>query len=272
MRFDLIIICSLVVLWSANLCAQSPEADLVGEIQKAYESLNYQEAEIKADAALGKYDSFTPEQLVEIHKVLGLIYFTQGKTRQSEEQFRLALSIDPGLKLDPLLVSPKILDFFNGIQLKRKQNDLQKPENPEIRYVFLHDLRPAAALRSMVLPGWGQLYKKDKRKGVVFLSLWGAGVIGSVVSHSKMQNAKDAYLAETNSEFIESKYDTYNAWFKRRNNLMIASAAIWVLSYFDAIISNSRLDYGDDQKANLNVDPISSPQDSFFQLGFKFSF
>ncbi|MCH7755947.1 tetratricopeptide repeat protein, partial [candidate division KSB1 bacterium] len=144
--------------------AQTSSTTLLQEIQKAYNELNYTEAEIKARSALENYQDFTSSQLTEVHKTLALIYYSQNKPTESRRQFEVALSLNPELKLDPLFVSPKILEFYDLIKAewqlsKQQNNDIQN----EIRYVLVNDPRPSAALRSMILPGWGQVYKSEKR-------------------------------------------------------------------------------------------------------------
>ena len=88
--------------------AQTNSTMLLKEIQKAYNELNYTEAEIKAKSALESYQDFTSSQLTEVHKTLALIYYSLNRSTESRRQFEVALSLNPELKLDPLFVSPKI--------------------------------------------------------------------------------------------------------------------------------------------------------------------
>ncbi len=239
--------CSLTMFGLALLCAalwqtgtshaQSRAARIIVEIQEAYEQLNYQEADIKARAALHDYQSFSPAQLTEIHKILGLIGFSSGATDQARQQFELALAITPDLQLDPLYVSPKILEFFESIKTERlsREQDIGASDQ-QIRYVVVEDPRPGAAMRSMVLPGWGQLYKKEKRKGLVLTGLWTAGLIGTAVAHFARNNAEDTYLAETDPARVDARFDDFNRLHKIRNNLALFSAGVWLFSYLDAIL------------------------------------
>lgn len=227
----------LGLILSSAAFGQNAERHLIEEIQTAYNQLNYPEAEIKAQAALKDFQRFTPAQLTEIHKILGLIYFSQNKEDAARLQFENALALSPDLKLDPLFVSPKIVEFFEEIKNARtsKMHEAGSPR-AEARYVLVHDPRPAAAMRSMILPGWGQLYKGEKTKGRLLLGLWSAGVIGSVAAHVARANAEDKYLTETDPDRIESRYNTFNTFHKLRNNLLIFSGGVWLFSYLDAII------------------------------------
>lgn len=216
---------------------QNKDTALLEEIRNAYNQLDFTESEIKAKSALHNYQRFSPAQLTEIHKILALIYYSQNKTDEARQHFENALALTPDLKLDPLFVSPKILDFYNQIKEEWKLRIKNSSDaKTEVRYVLVQDSRPAAALRSMLLPGWGQLYKGEKTKGRLLVALWGVGVAGSVISHVAREHAQDKYLSETNAAKIESRYNTFNNLHKLRNNLLIFSAGIWVYSYVDSIL------------------------------------
>ncbi|MFQ5753358.1 MAG: hypothetical protein ACE5HI_15310 [bacterium] len=220
--------------------SQNKEARLVQEIRNAYDKIKYTEAETKAQAALKEYQRFTPAQLTEIHKILALIYYSQNNAVAAKEHFENALSLNPDLTLDPLFVSPKILDYFNQLKLTWQLKSKRDSETgSEVRYLLVQDRRPVAAFRSMILPGWGQIYKGEKRKGLVLSTLWGVGIAGSVVTHLARESAENKYLSETNPSTIQSRYHTFNTLHKLRNNFLIFSAGVWIYSYLDAILKES---------------------------------
>lgn len=231
-----------LLLVSCNfLYAQQSEEKLLEEVRTAYNQLNYEEAEIKANAALSNYQRFTPTQLTEIHKILGIIYFSQNRAAEAKQQFENALSLTPQLSLDPLYVSPKIIEFFNEVKQGWQTKTKEKANSEgEIRYLVMQDPRPAAAMRSMLLPGWGQTYKGQRSKGRVLMALWGVGVVGSLVAHIKRQDAEDKYLSERDPGKIQSRFNTFDTFHKVRNSLLIFSAGVWIYSYVDALLSHSR--------------------------------
>lgn len=252
-----------ILIKSTSVFSQGTEDKLLEEIRDAYNQLNYTEAVIKAKMALQNYERFNSAQLTEIHKILALIFFSQNESEKARIHFENALSLTPELILDSLFVSPKILDFFNRVKEEREQK-LEKESNPksEIRYVLVQDPRASAALRSMILPGWGQLFKGEKTKGKVLLSLWSLGIVGSVVSHLARERAEDKYLSETNPAKIESRYNTFNTYHKLRNNLILFSAVIWIYSYFDAVLKGRPLhiESSSSKNAFLIFPSISSQQ------------
>lgn len=261
----------LLSLQSGVSRAQSPQEALVTEIRRAYENLNYREAEIKAREALKAYQRFTAAQLTEIHKILGLIYFTENDLEQAGEHFESALSLTPSLTLDPVYVSPKILEFFNTVKQESEQATSDAPDRGEIRYVLVEDPRPAAVIRSMILPGWGQLYKHEKTKGRLLLALWGLSVSGAVAAHFVREDAEEAYLNEADPGQIDSRYDRFDTFHKLRNNLILLSAGVWLFSYLDAALNESppdRMNPGPEY--GLHLQPAASPQQLGLSLSFQF--
>jgi len=223
--------------------AQDFESRLLAEIQKAYEEFNYPEAEIKANTALSEDHKFTANQLTEIYKILGLIAFTQNRREEAARHFESALTLAPELQLDKMMVSPKILEFFEEIRAQFQSPKISANKDlgkGSIRYVLVKDKRSAAAFRSMLFPGWGQLYKEDRMKGIFFMSAWSVGAIATIATHIARSNAEDRYLAETDPLRVSARFDTFNRLHKLRNSLALFSAAVWIASYFDALLTQPK--------------------------------
>lgn len=228
----------LLAGYPAPLHGQPTPQTRIAEIQAAYQQLDYKTAKEKALAALADYEAFTPAQLTEIHTLLALVYFSENEPEAARLQFEAALSLTPSLTLDPLLVSPKIRDFFAQVKEGWGQRQPAADERPAvIRYIQVEDRRTAAAIRSFLLPGWGQHYKGETAKGWLFTSLWGAALTGTVVAHLQRRQAQHTYETENDPDRIRDRYASFNAWHKARNNLALATAGIWLLSYLDALIT-----------------------------------
>jgi len=213
--------------------SQTSSDTLLIEIRKLYQNLEYSPAEIKTKQALLNYNQFTTGELVELHKYLALIYFAQNKLEDSRQQFKTALELSPGLVLSPLYVSPKIIDFFNRIKLSAS-SETKSNQDLQVRYIIVKDRRFPAVLRSTVLPGWGQVYKGDKKKGITLISLWSMGLSGLLITQFKQSQAKQDYLDAVELAEIESRYKTYNNYYKTRNSMALFMSAVWLYAYFDA--------------------------------------
>ena len=240
---------SVMPAWS-----QVTEAPRLDTIWEAYQALDYAGAQALAEAALIAYDA--PEDLAQVHVVLGLIAFSQNDQQTARRQFTDALVLDPTVELDALLVSPKTLDFFGEIRTRLAQASGDDALASEVtpRYVLVPDRRAEAALRSMVLPGWGQLYKGERTKGRILLGVWGIAVAGTVSAHVLRQQSRDTYLDAVDPDEVLERYDTFNQWHKTRNALVLGTAVIWVYSYLDALVVGGRLP----RRRNLHITPTFS--------------
>lgn len=258
-----------VLLLSVTVVSGQDQNDtaLLREIEQAYNELNFTEAEIKAEAALGNHERFKVDELTQIHKILGLIYFSENRQAEARTEFENALALTPALELDPMMVSPKIMEFFDQLKADFIREQHNSDARSRVRYVLVSDPRPAAALRSMVLPGWGQLYKGEQRKGIVLISLWTAGIIGSVATHVVRNDARDAYLAEKNPDEIEARFDRFDTFHKLRNSLVLFSAGVWLFSYFDAILKNQSQRPA---KQPFSVSPALSRDRASLQFSWRF--
>ena len=254
-RTSALVLCLMLAVLPAH--GQSSGAAVVAEIRQAYERLDYAEAEAKAREALAANADLTVDQLVEIHTLLGLIAFSDNRETEARAQFLSALTLNPDLELDPLLVSPKILAFFDELkQSQRRATTEEDPAAGAVRYVRVEDPRAAAAMRSLLLPGWGQQYKGQKTKGWLLTGLWGLAAAGTVAAHLRRNQTRDAYLAETNPDLVRARYDTFNTWHKVRNNLALATALLWAYSYFDALLVRPAPPGG--RRLLITADPLSA--------------
>ena len=245
---------------------QPSGAAVVAEIRQAYERLDYAEAEAKAREALAANADFTVDQLVELHTLLALIAFSDNREAEARAQFLSALTLNPDLELDPLLVSPKILAFFDELRRDRRRAAPEEDPAAAIRYVRVEDPRAAAAMRSLLLPGWGQQYKGQKTKGWILTGLWSVAAAGTVVAHIRRKQTRDAYLAETNPDLVPARYDTFNTWHKARNNLALATALLWAYSYFDALLFRPAPPAG--RRLLITADPLSARPRLWLRLRF----
>ncbi len=224
-----------LLLAAPSLAQSGDPSGLMAAMRDAYERLDYDTAERRAREALTAYDAFSADQLVEVHTTLGLILHARNEPLEARAQFAAALSLDPSLELDPLLVSPKTMDFFEEIKADGRSTE-RIDQAPTIRYVRVRDLRPAATLRSLAVPGWGQLYKGDRTKGWALISIWSATVAGTVAAHLLRSNARQAYLDATNPDEIAGQFDTFVAWHRTRSAFALGAATVWGVAALDALI------------------------------------
>ena len=125
----------LLLVLAAGPGAAQP-AGVVEAVEAAYERLDYVAAEDLARAALGDYEAHPPDALVRLHTLLGLILYARGDALEAATQFRAALTLDPSLVLDPLLVSPATIDFFEDIRVSvQREQGAEATPGAVVRYV-----------------------------------------------------------------------------------------------------------------------------------------
>ena len=92
-----------------------------------------------------------------------------------------------------------------------------------------------AGYRSAIVPGWGQFYKKNKKKGIIFMS----GAVGSIGFFLYAQNEYNYNinrLEEAASLDIQQEYSSRADEFKSYKNIALgAAAAVWIWSIVDAV-------------------------------------
>ncbi len=213
---------------------QSSFDDPVEPVRSAYESLDYTLAERLGRTILEQVNGLRPDQLVEIHTFLALIDYSQNDPEGARTHFMAALSLNPSLELDPVLVSPVIRGFFTA--LKEETLAGERTDAQLIRYIAVQDARPAAALRSMLLPGWGQWYKRDHVKGGLFGAAFLGAAGAAAAAHLTYRRRLDRYEAETDPDLVPGRYDDANGWYRTRNGLLVGAAVVWAAAYVDALI------------------------------------
>lgn len=213
-------------------------ADLLRAMREATARLDYPAAEARAREALARPDGLSPDELVEVHAALGTVLHARGATTEARDQFRAALSLNPSLTLDPVLVSPLTLQLLEDVRAEVSATPTRAPTTT-VRYVVLPDRRPGAALRSAVLPGWGQFHKGDRRRGWAFAVGVGAAAAGTVATHFAYRGARARYLDARTPDEAEAAYGPMNRLYHWRSALGVATAAGWVLAVGDALATGA---------------------------------
>ncbi len=224
--------------------AQHPQAKYEQMVQ-AFQQLDYKLAEKIGREIVANYSAYTPIELLETHKILGVIAFIDGYAQEARIQFEQALSIDRSTQLDSVIVSPKIIQAFNDIKSKYVfgPKPIAGEPSPSYRYLLIQDPRPAAAWRSLLLPGWGQFYKNDLPKGYVVATAAATAALTTGIFHWLQKQAHTKYLQATEPVQIEDKYHRYNQLYQARNSAAILTGGIWLYSFLDALLCQPRPSY-----------------------------
>ena len=203
------------------------------QIEALYNSAQYVTAELEARRLYEEMD-LTDSARVQIEKWVAFSLIAQGKSSIARERFVTLLSINPDFELDPVLTSPKILSVFYEAKTKfLSQRKIQTDSGMQTA-----ELSPSATYRTIVFPGWEQLYQGRTTSGVIFLSA-GVASLGTGVAFELLRSdARRQYLKASVPSDISKKYNSYNTYRKAEMYSFIAYAVVYVASEID-ILSNS---------------------------------
>jgi len=123
-----------------------------------------------------------------------------------------------------------------------------------------------AGYRSLLVPGWGQFHKKNRKKGYLFISA-AVTSTGSFLYTQNEYNYNINRLQEATSLEIQQEYSSRADEFKSYKNISLgAMAAVWIWSVVDAVSNDGAPKY-----ANNNID-IRLVSDKSQQLAFNLKY
>ncbi|MBN2012085.1 tetratricopeptide repeat protein [candidate division KSB1 bacterium] len=228
-NFLVTLICILLSIPGSGIAQDNVES-----MQDAFHRLDYATAQSIAESILVNWQQYRPSDLETVHKVLGVILYSDGDLQQAQRQFEQAIQLNRQAELDPVYVSPKIITFFNEIKAAYQPESGQQTQ---VRYVLAPDRRPGAVMRSALIPGWGQIHKGQVRKGWVLITAATASTVALVGTAWQTQQKRDLYMDATTPIAIESTYNTYNTWYKRRQVSGYIMGALWSVAIIDALVT-----------------------------------
>ena len=138
---------------------------------------------------------------------------------------------------------------------------------PEIAYSNKYSFQDAG-FRSLIIPGWGQFYKKTNGKGIIFAT-------AAVASIGTFIYADNEHAYNINRSNETSNLDLKKAFAARAGdyttikNLCLGAAAVtWVLGTIDAISTEGTLKY-DNSSLRLGLAPS---MDKYINLSINYNF
>ena len=125
--------------------------------------------------------------------------------------------------------------------------------------------------RSICIPGWGQMYKKQYVKGAIILAAEAALVTSIVI----FENQRSAYMSKAMSNFDPNAIQFYNNHANTsknvRNGFIAGAVALYVYNIVDAIVAKGKIRYNKPSNKFLSVIPyISTESDMGICMSYKF--
>jgi len=226
-------------------------ANPLPEMQSLYRNLNFVEVINTGRQFLQSTKSVPPADLIAITELMALSFYQMGEIDSASTYFLSLLSIDPKHELDPIQTSPKIIQFYEQLKKEFLEREEKQAVPSYRKYIFLKDPRPAAAWRSAIFPGWGQIFKGQNKKGLVVGGMFSTLFTATVISWVQEKRFHDRYLAARQPADIENKYKLYNNWYKARRYLTVLTFSSWVYAFVDALWTPAIL-----PQASMNRDGV----------------
>ena len=213
-------------------------SDMPADISELYSAGQYSEMAAIVDSIVADPSNMTISQLARFHMWKGFAMVGMGQRLRARTEFAIARELDPEIELDPLEVSPKIIDEFRQATASLSTDPDRDDTSYTSRYILLKDERPLAAVQSLLLPGWGQWNMGRRYRGVAFGTTAIAMTMGYFISGDRERDARHDYLRAPASE-IEDRYDDYDLWYKTHRAFGYGVAATWMLGILDVLTGPS---------------------------------
>lgn len=223
------------------LCAQEG-SPTVAQVQRAYEALKFEEAERLGRLALERGGQYSAAELVQLHLIMAYLGYLHEQAEVARANFESALSLQPDLTLDSLLVSPKIVRMFEKVKSEYRVG--LSASKPSIKYVMVEDLRLGALRRSLLVPGWGQRHLQSMTRGVIYTAGFALAAGAGLALHVAQKQAQRSYLDATTPQQIERRYEIYNQRYRWRNAALMAAGGIWALNVLEVLLVEPRASLG----------------------------
>lgn len=249
--------------------------DSLSSMKRKFDQFKYVDVIAMANKLLLMKAPFSKEDILDIYKLKGISHYSLSEDDAAKKSFIEILRIDTAYTLDSTKISPKIISFYSQV----KQNYIQQQKEieantvvridtvyiPKVEYDVEHENNLKGAIgRSLIIPGWGQLYLESSFKSILLTVLGSASLASTVYYFIKTEDKEQAYLVETDPKMIESRYNEYNNSYMKRNISLITFGVLWVYSQLDllfltddetvnTVLQNSALNYDDLRGLTLNI-------------------
>ena len=205
---------------------------------KAYEQGYYQEVITIGESALSDTTGYSRDDVVYLRTYLAFSLVALGQEDAAQERFKQILTVRPKLELNPEFVSPKIIEVFKRAQIDFFRHRVDGYQKGGVLFEQGRPGRVQGLWRSALWPGWGQTVRGDARKGRILK--WGAAGVaaGTGLAFLGTYLSHQSYLNANNPGDIESRYTTYNRWYRTRNFTVNLALSFWAYNLLDLAISN----------------------------------
>ncbi len=99
--------------------------------------------------------------------------------------------------------------------------------------------------RSAALPGWGQIYQKEKKRGAVYLTIFSTTMLAGIASSVAGALAEQDYQRSTTQDGVGLR-ETANERYAQGNAFFVTAGVVWLAAMADSIFG---------AKTSVTIDP-----------------
>lgn len=253
----------ILFLVSGPLAAQDSTSPLQA-LETSFKSFKYQEVINLSEIFISQQEQHPDSILLPVLRMRTIAFYSLGDSRNAVNNYLEILRRQPDFQFDPLRTSPKIIDYFTGIRgnfLERQSAADTSSAIPTVTTITQPFPR-GAMMRSLLLPGWGQLHQENKTKGWILTTLSVASLSGALYFTMDTRDKEDQYLAITDPTRFDAAYNDYNAAYKKRNMLFTAFSLVWFYSQIDLLYISGNRSGESAQNRQTKIFPLFSPHES----------
>jgi hypothetical protein len=254
----LALMCLILCLPMRTAVAQSSVDSVLHAVEALYTSGSYAQAELEARRLIeSELLSDSLHTVGEQWVAFALV--AQGKPALAREHFASILRRQPSYELDPITTSPKILVVFSEARAAFRSAQLKQADTS----IAQKGVTPGrATFRTLLFPGWEQLYQGRTTVGMVFLGAGVATLGAGIALEFLRRSARSDYLSATNPADIDAKYDTYNRYHQAEIYAFVGFAIVYLASEIEVFTYDSAV--------TLSAGPINPDlASSGFTLSFR---
>ena len=93
--------------------------------------------------------------------------------------------------------------------------------------------------RSAALPGWGQLYQKEKKRGAVYMTIFATTMVAGLGSSLAAALAEQEYRQSTSAADVGLR-ETANSRYAQANAFFVTAGVVWLAAMADSVFGASK--------------------------------
>jgi hypothetical protein len=181
-----------LLLVAGDVSASS--SDEFNRARNAFAFGNYREAIQLLQGLLRPLRLRDEERIAEARQLLGVSYYFVKDFRAAEEEFERLLFLKPRHQLDPLLIPPPVIEYFEKVREKIKDRlarlHPEKKEAPSGPIYIERRVERRLLLLNLFPFGVGQFQNRQAGKGIFFLSAQTAMLATNLVSYAAVESRR----------------------------------------------------------------------------------